>query len=175
MSSTSEYSKQYRLEHHDQIEENRRNRRRVLAAEKKANKTPKSEPTLVEKKAKKAVIDKAYRDRNADKISERRRSPKKRYKTAISDALRRGIDFNLSFEYWYQEVQKLCIYCRDKLGSRSETTVGLDRLDNNIGYEEGNVASCCGVCNKIKLNVFTFEETMVMVNALLNYRENNVK
>lgn len=175
MSNTPEYNKQYRLDHHDHIEENRRNRRRIEAAEKKANKAPKPEPTpeeVAERKAKKAARDKAYRDNNSEKIAAKKRSFEKRYSTAITDAARRGIEFKLSFEYWKQEVQKTCVYCRDQLGKRSETTVGLDRLDNTKGYEEGNVASCCETCNKIKLNVFSFEETMVMVNALLAFRQN---
>lgn len=29
---------------------------------------------------------------------------------------------------------------------------GIDRVDNNIGYVEGNVVSCCNHCNTAKLN-----------------------
>ena len=41
--------------------------------------------------------------------------------------------------------KKPCYYC----GSEIET-VGIDRVDNKIGYEFDNCVPCCGLCNKMK-------------------------
>jgi len=29
---------------------------------------------------------------------------------------------------------------------------GIDRINNNVGYESGNCVPCCNICNRAKLN-----------------------
>lgn len=127
----------------------------------------------IDRRLTKKVADKTWRTKNKEELKAKQRTPERRFATSKYDAKRRGIEFNLTFEQWHTEVQKTCHYCRDLLGKRSETTVGLDRLDNTKGYVAGNVVSACIACNKIKLDIFTSEETAVMVNALLAFRQKN--
>lgn len=69
-------------------------------------------------------------------------SPKGKYLKYKQDAQRRGKTFNLTFEEFYALWQKPCVYCGEEI-----KTIGIDRIDNKIGYEPGNVVSCCSRCN----------------------------
>jgi hypothetical protein len=42
---------------------------------------------------------------------------------------------------------------------------GIDRVDNNQGYVEGNVVSCCHRCNHAKKN-YSFEEFQDWIDAV---------
>lgn len=67
-----------------------------------------------------------------------------RYK---SQAKIRNLSFNLTFEQFIEFWNKPCFYC----GTHIEG-IGLDRLDNNIGYELNNCVPCCLMCNIMKNN-----------------------
>ena len=70
-------------------------------------------------------------------------------------ALLEGIDFNVDMDVFEKYVKSNCYYC----GKRSNIRLlGIDRIDNNNGYNEGNMVSCCKQCNMMKnsLNVETF-------------------
>ena len=41
--------------------------------------------------------------------------------------------------------QEPCKYCGDNI-----ETIGLDRINNNIGYNKKNLVSCCSICNYAK-------------------------
>ena len=59
----------------------------------------------------------------------------------------RGLPFELSLEQFLSFVGKSCFYCR------AETTgVGLDRIDNLLGYSMNNIVPCCRQCNVAKNN-----------------------
>lgn len=58
----------------------------------------------------------------------------------------RGIPFNLTNKQFLKFWQMPCHYC----GSEIEK-IGLDRVDNAIGYTLDNVVSCCEICNRMKL------------------------
>ena len=60
-------------------------------------------------------------------------------------AEKRGVGFNLSLDQFGDYWQKDCHYCGTGI-----STIGLDRVDNGSGYEEGNVVPCCTECNKMK-------------------------
>jgi hypothetical protein len=60
-------------------------------------------------------------------------------------ARRRNIVFNLTHHQFYSFWQKPCTYCGGKINK-----VGLDRIDNNLGYSFGNINPCCTICNSIK-------------------------
>jgi len=120
--------------------------------------------------AQKKETDKKYRLRNLDLIKLKNRTIKRRYATAKTDAKRRGIEFHLSFELWSSEVIKPCFYCGDKLGKRSETTVGCDRIDNSLGYIAGNIVSCCAFCNMTKGNRMSYIEMIEVAGTLIKIR-----
>ena len=71
---------------------------------------------------------------------------KKRFYIYKHSATRKGIDFEISFEQFLEYWQKPCHYC----GVTIET-VGIDRVDNSIGYKLSNIVSCCTNCNSMKV------------------------
>lgn len=73
----------------------------------------------------------------------------------------RGYEFNLSREQFVDISSKACYYCGE-LGSLSMKTDcydysynGIDRVDNEIGYEFDNCVPCCKFCNRAK---FTYSQ-----------------
>jgi len=80
------------------------------------------------------------------------------YRRYKSDARRRGYRFSLSIEEFEELTQKSCRYC----GSSPSTVQpaeghngnwmynGIDRIDNDKGYELSNCAPCCNRCNLAK-------------------------
>lgn len=101
------------------------------------------------------------------------RTPKGKFAMAKRIAKRRDIDWNLTPEQYVKLTAPKCFYCSYRLGKPTEAGVGLDRKDNDYGYSENNVLSCCGTCNKLRGNWLTVEETSVAVNAILRFRETN--
>lgn len=98
-------------------------------------------------------------------------SLKGRYNTAKGNAKRRGKSFTISFEDFCNEINKPCYYCNNEIGDKSITGSGLDRVDNTKGYDLDNIKSCCKVCNTIKGNFLTTEETMIAVKAIIDFRK----
>lgn len=86
-----------------------------------------------------------------------------------STAISKGRQFTLSIERFRELVTGACHYCgvpprvtskdtvktgireevRRKWASRTPRN-GIDRVDNSLGYADGNVVSCCAVCNRAK-------------------------
>lgn len=71
--------------------------------------------------------------------------PSRKYGIYKDSARKKGLVFNLSFEEFMQLWQKSCSYCQEEI-----ETIGIDRLDNDIGYTSSNLISCCKVCNYMK-------------------------
>ncbi len=72
----------------------------------------------------------------------------------------RKILFNLTKKEHYDIITKPCSYCGQKPILKENHSVGIpfphlgiDRIDNNEGYEIFNCTSCCTTCNKMKLNL----------------------
>lgn len=60
-------------------------------------------------------------------------------------AKRRDISFNLTLEEFSTFWQQPCYYCACEIKS-----IGIDRVDNSIGYELNNCVSCCAKHNSDK-------------------------
>lgn len=89
----------------------------------------------------------------------RRRTPKTRYIKARYDAGRRksgAKPFTISLEEYLIVIARKCEYCNCSL--ENETGSGLDRIDNEKGYEPGNVNPCCGDCNRRRSKSMGAEE-----------------
>ena len=71
----------------------------------------------------------------------------KRYHQYQKSAQSRNIEFSLSTDEFLSFWQKPCTYC----GAEIET-IGLDRLENHLGYVLGNVVPCCRDCNVMKMS-----------------------
>jgi hypothetical protein len=68
----------------------------------------------------------------------------------------RGLEWSLSEELFRELTQRDCFYCGVKpsnckvFNSGTFTYNGVDRIDNDLGYRDGNVVPCCGSCNRAK-------------------------
>ena len=58
-----------------------------------------------------------------------------------------GLEFTLNKEDFASFWQVPCYYC-----GTIPATIGLDRIDNAIGYIKANIVSCCKACNRMKSN-----------------------
>lgn len=94
---------------------------------------------------------------------------KYRFTQAKSTAKGRDLDWDISFECYDELIQNPCHYCFNSL--HKETGVGLDRINNNIGYNLNNVLPCCGSCNKIRGDNLTVEEMEIAMKAILEFRK----
>jgi len=62
-------------------------------------------------------------------------------------AKERNYAFDLTFDEFLTFWQKPCSYC-----NREIATIGIDRVDNTIGYVLVNCVSCCSICNSMKMD-----------------------
>lgn len=82
-------------------------------------------------------------------------------------------EWTLTFKEYEPLAIMPCNYCKQIVPN---TAVGLDRIDNSAGYILGNVLPCCGECNRLRSNVYTVDETEIMVQTIIKYRiENNIR
>lgn len=100
---------------------------------------------------------------NAEKTAESNRryrlSPHGRYSRAVTKAIARDVPFLLNFDEWSELVEQECAYCA---GALEPQGIGLDRLDNSLGYVLGNVVPCCAECNRIRSNKYTPQEMILL-------------
>lgn len=73
-------------------------------------------------------------------------TPAGKYLRYRDNAKRRAIEFNLTKKEFISFVIKNCSYCGSK------ESIGVDRIDNEIGYTIENSTSCCTMCNFMKKN-----------------------
>uniref|UniRef100_A0A6C0DS92 Uncharacterized protein n=1 Tax=viral metagenome TaxID=1070528 RepID=A0A6C0DS92_9ZZZZ len=86
-------------------------------------------------------------DRVRNYKEERRLNLQQLYKDYNRSATKRGLTINLQADDFKALVVKPCYYC----GYFKETEVnGIDRINNDIGYEKTNCVPCCEICNRLK-------------------------
>lgn len=81
------------------------------------------------------------------------------YNVYKQSAKKRGLTFELDFETFKNLILDDCIYCgglpefrQMKKGTHGVFPVnGIDRINNKLGYIKNNVASCCKICNRMKM------------------------
>lgn len=95
-------------------------------------------------------------------------TPQQRYNQAKRNAKKREIIFELTLEQYKSLVIQPCYYCEEIY---RRCGVGLDRINNSMGYELSNVLPCCGDCNTIRGNKLTVEETKQVIKLLQNTRK----
>ena len=88
-------------------------------------------------------------------------------------AKKKNILCSLLIEQYKQIIISPCYYCNNFLCEIVAAGGGLDRLDNTRGYELDNVVSCGKICNSIKMNYLTPQETKAAVEAILKVRYPN--
>lgn len=117
----------------------------------------KNDPEYLEKKRQE---HKNWVSRNphlVTQINRRRRiNASARVKNIIRKAEERKISFSLEFKHAMELTLGNCYYCNQS--PDDEYINGIDRLDNNQGYNINNVVTCCRDCNFAKgiANLETF-------------------
>lgn len=92
-------------------------------------------------------------------------------------------DIDLNYEDFVNIIKDSnCHYCGKKLiynpysrGSRSKhmsRAYQLDRMDNNKGYLINNVVPCCWYCNRMKSDIYTYEEFIKLSPVLKEIHAN---
>jgi len=70
---------------------------------------------------------------------------KYKYRKYKTGAKQRGINFELDYQEFKKNYNGKCIYCGELTNKR-----GIDRMNNDLGYTNSNVVSCCSICNMAK-------------------------
>ena len=74
----------------------------------------------------------------------------------------RNLQFSLTEAQFLSFWQKPCHYCCSEI-----QTIGLDRVENNVGYEFNNVVPCCYTCNSMKMNL-EYNEWISHMKKIIN-------
>lgn len=86
------------------------------------------------------------------------------------------------FIEWYDSQEKKCCYCNitqsDWIKGKDKRhkwykRLTIDRIDNNKGYEVGNIALCCQLCNSIKNDFFSHSE-MIKIGQIIKNKLNKL-
>lgn len=91
------------------------------------------------------------------------------------NAQRSGLEFSLSKERLTELFAGNCHYCGDPPSRTRKrlnrpgafTYNGIDRKDNSKGYIEGNVLSCCTICN-LKKGAMSYEDFISWIQKVAN-------
>lgn len=83
--------------------------------------------------------------------AKKHRLPKHKLQKYKKNAEKRGLKWALSDEQAMAMFDQDCYYCDITTFETGELT-GIDRVDNNNGYETSNVVPCCNVCNTMKMD-----------------------
>ena len=86
----------------------------------------------------------------------------KGYIAYLKRANSKGWQFELSVEQWQHAKTQPCTYCGD-------LSTGMDRIDSNKGYIQGNMVPACYKCNMMKLR-YTEDEFIEHIKKIYNHR-----
>ena len=140
------YQKKYNQEHKEEIKIYREkyaqeHKKEMKMYNKKYAQEHKEEINArIRKRYQKGTVRRRVKSKDS-RIKYSNRSSSK-YSTYKSNAKQRNLSFNLTFGQFMTFWQKPCAYCNNSI-----ETIGLDRIDNERGYELDNVMPCCRQCN----------------------------
>ena len=115
----------------------------------------------------KKIYNKKYYEENKEKIKTGNAFYKKEYSKTLrgrylktkQSAKQRNLIFELTQEEYEKYFYKnLCFYC-------GRVSTGIDRVDSNKPYIEGNMLPCCDVCNFMK-QASSFEDFIDQINRI---------
>lgn len=112
-----------------------------------------------------------WKNRNPEKERAHHLKPNARFISAKNSAATRGKNWNITIEEFTQLISKPCYYCNNEMGAGNNYGSGLDRIDNSIHYELSNVIPCCKICNSMRNNYLTIQETKIAIEAILTFRK----
>jgi hypothetical protein len=118
--------------------------------------------------------ERAQREKNKEKVNEAHRKYRRTLRGRFAERKKKcsqtGRSFTLSFEEYSKIVSDPCYYCNYNFGKPVEAGCGLDRLNSNLGYDLGNVVSCCKDCNTVKSDLITPDEMKAVMALILRMR-----
>ena len=77
-----------------------------------------------------------------------RTAPRAKFNAYKAGAKQRKLPFSLSFTEFLAFWQNPCYYCKDAIA-----VIGIDRINNTLGYSLNNIVPCCRICNRMKLKM----------------------
>lgn len=83
--------------------------------------------------------------RSKDKYTRLGKTPRWRYNYYRAHARKANRDFTISLEYFTRLINQKCFYC-----GRQNLQMGIDRINNSLGYILNNVRTACQRCNMAK-------------------------
>ncbi len=92
-----------------------------------------------------AEVSRTKRSRNYK--AERFTNLKSHYSMYINNSINRNKEIPLQFSEFCNIVVKPCYYCNY---FKEDEVNGIDRINNDIGYELSNCVPCCELCNRMK-------------------------
>lgn len=87
--------------------------------------------------------------------------------------IKRPMDFTLTPEEFYGIVTKPCHYCGSTTSS-AKFGMGIDRVDNLVGYVFDNCVPCCKQCNKAK-NTLTVQEFYDHIRKIHEFQKSKLE
>lgn len=91
-----------------------------------------------------------------DLATKKKTSWRQQFNIYQRSAVRRNLDFTLTFDQFCDITAKVCYYCGDaptdihKSRKQWHVSNGIDRVDNTKGYTLDNCVPCCKLCNFMK-------------------------
>ncbi len=154
-----EYSKQYHKEYHKRWYQDNKEVR-----DKENLEWSKNNPEKVRQIKEK--FNNSHENEIKNYLTTYQKTLKGKYRTLKGSACKRKYSVEIDFDEFCSIVSKCCIYCGE-----DEQRIGIDRIDNKIGYTLENSAPCCNPCNMMKktMSVETFLSHISKI-----YKHNNV-
>lgn len=90
--------------------------------------------------------------------------------TRRAEAKNRGVTWEIPLEYAVLQMRRDCHYCGSPPSGRANGTPmsGLDRINPEFGYVDGNVVACCWTCNDSRGRM-TADEWFRHMRKILNF------
>ncbi|MDD6827938.1 MAG: hypothetical protein PUE12_17865 [Oscillospiraceae bacterium] len=97
-----------------------------------------------------------------------------RYDFYKNNAKRRKLDFDLDIDQFDDITQQSCVYCGNYNGEYNQIMFsGIDRINSDEGYVNGNIVPCCDTCNKMK-GVLTVDQWLNHMQSVLKYYKKEI-
>lgn len=94
------------------------------------------------------------------------------FNTYKNRALKKNIEFSINIEQFNEIINKDCYLCGKK--TTELHTNGIDRIDNNVGYNTENIKPCCGECNYMKKNFIINDIFNKFIKINNNFNKKNI-
>ena len=112
-------------------------------------------------------IQKKYKELHPESVKEGliryRKTLKGRWRTLKGSAVKRNYNVDISFEEFINIISNPCVYCGE-----DEKRIGIDRVNNKIGYTLENSVPCCATCNMMK-RIMTVEEFLKHIEKIYKH------